>query len=80
MRKMQVSKLFSLTKKLINNKKLINKENISRLIFHLKQGNLQEAFRKIQRKLNSLEVQRGIFFLNDNLNMKIASMIMMAQK
>lgn len=67
MRKMQVSKLFSLTKKLINNKKLINKENISRLIFHLKQGNLQEAFRKIQRKLNSLEVQRGIFFLNDNL-------------
>ena len=67
MRIMQAGKLLILIKKLIKNKKLINKENVSRFLFHLKQGNLREALRKILRKVNSLEVQRGIFFLNDNL-------------
>lgn len=64
---MQASNLLSITKKLIRNRKLINRANISKFIFHIRQGNLLEAIRKIRRKLNSLEVQRGTFFLNENL-------------
>lgn len=66
-KKMQAGKLLNIVKKIIKNRNLINRTNISRFLFHIKQGNLLDALRKIKRKMNSLEVQRGIFFLNDNL-------------
>lgn len=64
---MLAANILSLMKKLIKNRNLINKTNISRFIFHIRRGNLLEAIRKVKRKVNTLEVQRGIFFLNDNI-------------